>query len=109
MTLQDAGVYLLLGVGVGCELIACLGVLAMRDTYDRLHYVAPASLGAVLIAGAVWAREGPSGIALKATIVAVFLLVASPALAHGTARASRISRLGDWRPQRDEGIEVEEP
>jgi monovalent cation/proton antiporter MnhG/PhaG subunit len=109
VSLQDVAVYLLLGAGVACELIACLGVIAMRDAYDRLHYVAPASLGAVLIAGAVWAREGPSGIALKATIVAVFLLVASPALAHGTARASRLSELGDWRPQRGEGIEVEEP
>src|SRR3954447_12060490 len=109
MRLQDVGVYLLLGVGVTCELIACLGAIAMWDAYDRLHYVAPASLGAVLIAGAVWAREVPSGIALKAKILPAFLLVASQALAHGTARASRISELGDWRPQRGEGIEVEEP
>ena len=108
MNFQDAVVYLLLGAGVACEVIACLGVLAMRNAYDRLHFVAPASLGAVLIAGAIWAREGPSGIALKATVVALFLLVASPALAHATARAGRISEHGDWRPQRGEGIEVEE-
>jgi monovalent cation/proton antiporter MnhG/PhaG subunit len=109
MSLQDVAVYLLLGAGVACEVIACLGVVAMRDAYDRLHFVGPATLGAVLIAGAVWVREGPSGIALKATVVAAFVMVASPALAHGTARASRISALGDWRPQRGEGIEVEEP
>ena len=109
MSFQDVAVYVLLGAGVGCEAIACLGVLAMRDTYDRLHYAGPAALGALLIAAAVWAREGPSGIALKATLVAVFVVVASPALAHGTARAARISQTGDWRPQRGEGIEVEEP
>jgi monovalent cation/proton antiporter MnhG/PhaG subunit len=109
MSLQDAVVYLLLGLGVACEVVSCLGVAAMRDAYDRLHFVGPASLGAVLIAGAIWVRQGPSGIALKSTVVAVFLLVASPALAHATARAARISERGDWRPQRGEGIEVEEP
>jgi multisubunit Na+/H+ antiporter MnhG subunit len=109
MSLQDVAVYVLLGGGVACEVVACAGVVAMRNVYDRIHYVAPAALGAVLIAGAVWAREGPSGIALKATLVAAFVLVASPALAHGTGRAARIRELGDWRPQRGEGIEVEEP
>jgi monovalent cation/proton antiporter MnhG/PhaG subunit len=109
MSLQDVVVYALLAAGVACELIACLGVAVMRNTYDRLHYVGPATLGGVLIAGAIWVREGPSGIALKATIVAAFLLVASPALAHATARASRISELGDWGRQPSEGIEVEEP
>lgn len=109
MSVQDVAVYALLAAGVACELIACLGVLVMRTTYDRLHYLGPATLGGVLIAGAVWAREGPSGIALKATLLAAFLLVASPALAHATARASRISELGDWGPRRTEGIEVEEP
>jgi monovalent cation/proton antiporter MnhG/PhaG subunit len=107
MSVQDVAVYVLLGAGVACEVIACLGLVAMRNVYDRLHYVGPAALGAVLIAAAVWAREGPSGIALKATVVAAFLVVASPALAHGTARAARLSRFGDWRPQREEGIEVE--
>jgi monovalent cation/proton antiporter MnhG/PhaG subunit len=109
MSVQDGFVYLLLGAGVACEVVACLGIVAMRDAYDRLHFVGPASLGAILIAGAIWAREGPSGIALKATVVAVFVLVASPALAHATARAARISERGDWRPQREEGIEVEQP
>jgi len=107
MRLQDVAVYLLLGAGVACQVIACLGVVVMRNVYDRLHYLGPAALGAVLIAAAVWAREGPSGIALKATVLAAFLVVASPALAHGTARAARLSRFGDWRPQREEGIEVE--
>jgi multicomponent Na+:H+ antiporter subunit G len=108
MSPQDVAVYALLAVGVACELIACLGLAVMRGAYDRLHYLAPATLGGILIAGAVWAREGPSGIALKATLVAAFLLIASPALAHATARASRISELGDWRAQRAEEIEVED-
>lgn len=108
MSGRDAIVYALLALGVGLEAIACLGLVAMRDVYDRLHYLAPSALGAALVAGAVWVREGPSIIGLKALLLAAFLLVCSPALAHGTARAARISRLGDWRLQREEGIEVED-
>jgi monovalent cation/proton antiporter MnhG/PhaG subunit len=106
---RDAIAYLLLGLGVTCEVIAVLGLCAMRDVYDRLHYLAPATLGALLVAAAIWMYQGPSQIALKATVVAAFALLASPALAHGTARAARISERGDWRPGREEGIEVEEP
>jgi multisubunit Na+/H+ antiporter MnhG subunit len=105
---EDAIVGLLLGLGLAAELLACLGLLVMRGAYDRLHYVGPSVLGAVLIAAAIWAREGASTISLKATLLAAFLLIASPALAHGTARAARIAERGDWRAGEDEGIEVEE-
>jgi monovalent cation/proton antiporter MnhG/PhaG subunit len=101
--------YVLLGCGVSLELVAAVGLAAMRDVYDRLHYVGPATLGAVFVAAAVWVYRGPSQIALEGTVVAIIVLVVSPALAHGTARAARISEHGDWRPQPEEGIEVEEP
>ena len=101
--------YVLLGSGVALELVAALGLVAMRDLYDRLHYIGPAVVGALLVAAAVLVYQGPSQIALEATLVALIVLVISPALTHGTARAARISEHGDWRPQRGEGIEVERP
>jgi multisubunit Na+/H+ antiporter MnhG subunit len=106
---EDAIVYVLLGAGVGVELLCCLGIAVMDGVYDRLHYVAPSTAGAILIVAAIWVREGPSTIALEGTLLAGFVLFASPALAHGTSRAARISELGDWPPQRGEGIEVEHP
>ena len=109
MSAQHGIAYGLLALGAACEVVATLGLVAMRDAYDRLHYVGPATLGAVLIAVAMWVYTGPSQIALEASLVAAIILIASPALAHGTARAARISEHGDWRPQREEGIEVEEP
>jgi monovalent cation/proton antiporter MnhG/PhaG subunit len=109
VSVRDGIAYALLALGVGCEVIAVLGVLVMRGVYDRLHYVGPATLGAVLVAAAMWVYQGPSQIAIEAALVAGITVIASPALAHGTARAARISERGDWRPQRDEGIEVEEP
>jgi multisubunit Na+/H+ antiporter MnhG subunit len=107
MSAQEFIAYALLGVGVACEAVACLGVVAMRGVYDRLHYVAPSTLGAVLVAGAIWVREGPSMVALQATLLAAFLTIAGPALAHATARAARISERGDWRLSPSERVEAE--
>jgi multisubunit Na+/H+ antiporter MnhG subunit len=87
----------LLGIGVALELLACLGIVAMGTDHARLHYLAPAALGSVPIAVAIWVDSGPSTIALQATLLAAFLLVASPALTHATARAARIAARGDWR------------
>jgi monovalent cation/proton antiporter MnhG/PhaG subunit len=109
MTARDAVGYVILGLGVACEVVAVLGIVAMRDIFDRLHYAGPATLGALLVAAAVWIYQGPSQIAVEAAVVALIVLVASPAMAHATARAARISERGDWRPQPEEGIEVEEP
>jgi len=106
---RSAIAYTVLGLGVSLELVAALGLVAMRDAYDRLHYVGPATLGALFVAVAVWVYRGPSLIAIEAGLVAVIVLTVSPALAHGTARAARIREHGDWRPQAEEGIEVEDP
>jgi multicomponent Na+:H+ antiporter subunit G len=85
----------LLIVGVAIELLCCLGVLVMRGPYARLHYTAPAGLGALLIAIAVVVHQGFSLIGNKALLLAVFVLVTGPVLSHVTARAARIRELGD--------------
>ena len=107
MTVGDVVVAVLLVLGVGIELVCCLGVLVMRNVYDRLHYTGPASFGAVLMAAAVVIREGLlSQIGTKAVLIAAVLLVVSPALVHATARAARLRERGELRAQPHE---VEEP
>ncbi len=88
--LGDAIVAGLLIAGVGLELFCVLGVVIMRGPLDRLHYTGPSSLGALLIALAIVAREGFSLIANKALLVAAFFLVTAPVLVHVTARAARL-------------------
>jgi multicomponent Na+:H+ antiporter subunit G len=85
----------LLIAGVAIELLCCIGVLVMRGAYARLHYTAPAGVGALLIALAVVVREGFSLIGNKALLLAVFVLLTAPVLSHVTARAARIRELGD--------------
>jgi multicomponent Na+:H+ antiporter subunit G len=88
-------VAVLLIAGVAVELLCCIGVLVMRGPYARLHYTAPAGVGALLLAVAVVLREGFSLIGDKALLLAVFVLVSAPVLSHVTARAARIRELGD--------------
>ena len=81
---------ILLGFGVSLELLCCLGVLVMRTTYDRLHYVAAATtVPAFLILAAVLVREHVSsgGMDAMAAVVLAFLL--NPVLVIATARVAR--------------------
>jgi multicomponent Na+:H+ antiporter subunit G len=93
----------LLIAGVALELLAVLGIVTMRNAFDRLHYVGVAGFGALLVGVAILARQGFSLIGNKALVVGVLLVALSPVLVHATARSFRIraSKSGDWR----EGIE----
>jgi monovalent cation/proton antiporter MnhG/PhaG subunit len=93
----------LLILGVALELFAVLGMVVMRDVFDRLHYVGLAGYGALLIAIAILVSESWSLIGDKALATAGLLLLIGPVLVHTTARSFRTRRDGDWR----EGIERE--
>jgi len=90
MTTRDLLVDVFLGLGVGCQIVCCVGVLVMRNVFDRLHYAgAGTTLGPVLIGTAVLIRESVSagGLETVATVALVFLL--NPVLTIATARAAR--------------------
>jgi multisubunit Na+/H+ antiporter MnhG subunit len=97
----------LLAGGVIVEAICCLGLVVMRDTLDRLHYVAPGGIGVALIALAVLVEESWSLIADKALAIAFFLLLVGPVLGHVTARTIRIRERDEWQLGPDEDVEVE--
>ena len=104
MSLADAIVYLLIGLGAAVMLVASAGLLLARDFLDRLHFTAPATLGTILIVAALWVREGPSLIGLKGLAVAALVLIGSPLATHALARAARIADHGDWRPRPEEEV-----
>ena len=108
MIVRQIAVNFFLWLGVALVLISCIGVLAFSDAYDRLHFSSPATLGALCIAIAVVIHEDFSLIGNKAIAIAVFILIASPLLAHATGRAARAAERGSWRLEADERVEVEE-
>jgi multisubunit Na+/H+ antiporter MnhG subunit len=89
---RDYAVDVLVAGGVAMELICCLGLLAMRNAIDRLHYAgAAATLGPALIACAVCVREGlVSSQGLNAILIALLLASGSAAVAGATARMIRL-------------------
>ena len=100
--MRTAATDVLLAAGVLLVLAAVTGTVVMRDALERLHFAGPASLGALLIAAAVVVRSGPSTIALKAGLLALFIVATTPVLAHFTARAIREWEHGTWKLQDDE-------
>jgi multisubunit Na+/H+ antiporter MnhG subunit len=80
----------LLGLGVALELLCCLGVLVMRTTYDRLHYVAAGTtVPAFLILAAVLVREHFSSGGLDAIAAVGLAFLLNPVLVIATARVAR--------------------
>jgi multisubunit Na+/H+ antiporter MnhG subunit len=100
---------ILLIAGGAIELVAVLGLCAMRDAYDRLHYVGLAGVGALLIAVAIVFRESFSLIGDKALLVGVVLVSTGPVLVHTTIRSFLIRERGDWRAGIERAAEDEEP
>lgn len=93
----------LLVLGVGLDVLAVIGVSAMRDAYDRLHYVSLAGYGSLLIGVAILVRASFSLIGDKALATGLIVALLGPVLVHATARSLRMRQHGDWRA----GIEGE--
>ena len=106
--MRDAVVAVLLVAGLALMLLSSIGIVLMRNVFDRLHYTAPAAFGGLLVAIAIVVRESFSLIGNKSLAAGVFLVVSSAVLVHVTARAARVRELGDWRIRPGEKIEVEE-
>jgi monovalent cation/proton antiporter MnhG/PhaG subunit len=80
----------LLGIGVALELACCTGVVAMRTTFDRLHYAAAGTtVPAFFVLAAVLVREHLSSGGLEAIAAVGLMFVLNPVLTIATARAAR--------------------
>jgi multisubunit Na+/H+ antiporter MnhG subunit len=99
---RDVLAAVLLGLAVLTVAGASLGVLLMRDAYQKLHYVTPAALVApALVALAIAVRMGVSENTGETLLALAFMVLSGPFLAHATMRAIRVRETGDWRPAGD--------
>ena len=81
-----------------------VGLLVMRDAYQKLHYVTPVALVAPVLVGlAVLAQSGWTEQPPQTWLALLFMVIAGPFLTHATIRAARIRETGDWRPGRGRG------
>jgi monovalent cation/proton antiporter MnhG/PhaG subunit len=104
VTGTDLAIDVLVAAGVAGELLCCLGLVAMRTVFDRLHYaMASTAVPPFLIAAAVVVEEGWTQPGINALLIAVALFVINPVLAIATARAARARRYGqvEARPEEE--------
>ena len=95
---RDIGAGVLLALAVLIVISASVGVLVMRDPYQKLHFVTPAALVApVLVMLAVLVRMGLDENTGETCLALLFMGIAGPFLSHATVRAIRIRDQGDWR------------
>ena len=92
--------WVLIGLGVATEVVACVGLAAMRRPMDRLHYASAATgLGPAFVAAAVCVREGVvSAQGLSALLVAVVLAFAGGTLGLAVAGIVRVRTVGTLEP-----------
>jgi multisubunit Na+/H+ antiporter MnhG subunit len=80
-------------LGVGSELLCCVGLVVMRDVYDRLHYaIASATVPPFLVAAAVLVEEGWTQPGINAVLIAIVMLVGGGTAGHAIARTARSRR-----------------
>jgi multisubunit Na+/H+ antiporter MnhG subunit len=99
-TTVDYALYVLIGIGVATEVVACIGLAAMRRPMDRLHYASAATgLGPAFLAAAVCVREGVvSSQGLSSLLIAVVLAFAGGTLGLTVARTVRLRTNGTVEP-----------
>ena len=95
--MRSVVVSVLLIAGVALELVAVLGVVVMRNAYDRLHYVGLVGYGGLLVGVSIMVKESFSLLGDKALATGAVMLLFGVCLAHVTARSLRTRERGDWR------------
>ena len=90
------GTLLLCGGGMACA--AALGLARLPDIFIRMHASTKAgTLGAGLIMVAVALYSPDTGIALRALLTSLFLLLTAPVSAHIVGRAAYRTGARLWR------------
>lgn len=100
MIIKDVFSDILLGLAVVIAFASAAGVLAMRDAYQKLHFVTPAALVApLLVALAILVQHGLQEDTGESFVALLFMVIAGPFISHATIRAIRVREKGDWRSQ----------
>ena len=83
---------ILLVVGAAFTFLAALGVIRLPDLYTRMHAASKAGVvggGLVLLVVAIMSQD--AGVAIRAIVGIVFLMLTTPVAAHLLAKASQIA------------------
>jgi len=87
--------------------LCVLGMLRMRDPFQRMHYIAPpASLSVLFIMLAIFLQDGLKPESFKALFTALVLVGMNTVVTHAAARAFRMAEAKGWHPAKGEEVPV---
>lgn len=90
-------VSLLIVLGSALVLVACVGVLRLPDLYTRMHAsTKPATLGVSLVVAGLAVHTAELGIAVRAGLIVLFLLLTAPVAAHRLGSAAYRAGVPRW-------------
>lgn len=95
---REVAVMVLLVVAGLVTLLGSVGVLAMRDPLQRLHFIAPQANAAVLVLAALVVDGAGPEAWIKGIIVTALLALTNGVVTHATARAAFVHARGKWPP-----------
>ena len=105
--MKQVAIDTLLALAVLLTLVSVLGMMRMRDPFQKMHYLSvPASLSAILITVAIFLQRGAKPESFKAVFVTGVLIGMNTVVTHAAARAFRIVQTRDWHPDRGEEVPV---
>ncbi|MDJ0869569.1 MAG: monovalent cation/H(+) antiporter subunit G [Myxococcota bacterium] len=87
----------LIALGVGFDLVGCLGLLRLPDVYTRMQAATKCvALGTLLIVAGAVVTVGGASVLAKGVLCLAFLLLTSPTGSHALARAAHRSGTRLW-------------
>jgi monovalent cation/proton antiporter MnhG/PhaG subunit len=97
----------LIAAAVLVALLSVLGMLRMRDPYQRMHYIsAPAALSPLFITIAIFLQDGLKPESFKALVTTFVLIGMNTVVTHAAARAFRMAETEHWRPVPGEEVPI---
>lgn len=98
-TLHAIVVWGLVGLAAFLAFAGALGVMVMRDPYQRVHFMSPAATSATaLLLVALIVDEPHPSVWLKTLLLLVLLTLMNAVLSHANARAVFVRNQGKWPP-----------
>lgn len=99
MIVKDIFADICLGLAAALVVGSSIGILVMRDVYQKLHYITPAALVApLLVAIAVLIHQGYYENTTETWLALFFVSISGPFVTHAILRAAHFRETGDWRP-----------
>lgn len=105
--MKTIAIEVLIAAAVLVVLLSVLGMLRVRDPYQRMHYISPpASLSPILLTIAIFLQQGLKPESFKAAFTTLVLIAMNTVVTHAAARAFRIAETKNWRPAPGEEVPI---